>query len=193
MAISHGHGDPKRDSTFAVFLDDRGIFREHLKVDNLMDPEPREELSEFIRRRRPGVIVLGGFGPSTHNLMKDVRIIAGRVSENLMQEPDFVDLYGDENERRQAVSIDCIFVHDDVARMYQQSRRAATEFPDVNPLIRYCVALARYTQSPLNEYAALDRDITALKYNPAQEYVSCFQLMVYSFFLKNLTFGSLVR
>jgi hypothetical protein len=39
------------------------------------------------------------------------------------------------------------------------------EFSALSPTAKYCVGLARYTQSPLNEYAALGTDITAISFD----------------------------
>ena len=62
-------------------------------------------------------------------------------------------------------SFPVIYVHDDSARIYQHSKRAAEEFSALSLTARYCVGLARYTQSPMNEYAALGRDMAAITYD----------------------------
>jgi len=61
--------------------------------------------------------------------------------------------------------IPVIYVHDNVARIYQHSHRMAEEFSALSPIAKYCVGLARYVQSPLNEFAALGSDITAIAFN----------------------------
>ncbi|KIJ44055.1 hypothetical protein M422DRAFT_60198 [Sphaerobolus stellatus SS14] len=66
------------------------------------------------------------------------------------------------NKRR---DIPVIYVHDDSARIYQHSKRAADEFSALTQVAKYCVGLARFTQSPLNEYAALGKDLTAITYD----------------------------
>ena len=53
---------------------------------------------------------------------------------------------------------------DETARIFQHSARAAVEFPSWPPIAKYCAGLARYVQSPLNEYAALGPDITSIVY-----------------------------
>lgn len=184
LAISHGGGDPKRDSVVAVFLDSEGHFREHLKLDRLSpdatygDPAQRDAFVELLRRRRPQVIVVGGFSPATKRLMGDLRVIADEVSVQIEQDGDDVDADADEylrqEDRHARARFESIFVYDDVARIYQNSRRAALEFPDLSTLGKYCVALARYAQSPLNEYAALGSDLTAVSYDPSQKLVSSF-------------------
>jgi len=51
-------------------------------------------------------------------------------------------------------------VFDEVAHIYQHSKQAANEFSAMLPTAKYCVSLARYTQSPLIKYAALGPGIS---------------------------------
>ncbi|EJU05190.1 hypothetical protein DACRYDRAFT_19769 [Dacryopinax primogenitus] len=64
---------------------------------------------------------------------------------------------------------DIIYVPDEVARIYQNSARAAQEFGGLSVIARYCVALARYVQNPLNEFAALGEDIAIVKLDDDQK------------------------
>lgn len=185
LAISHGAGDPKRDSVIAVFIDQEGHFREYLKLDTLHpehhqeedyqgpDTKDREALADLLKRRRPQVVVVGGFSPSTKRLMGDVQAVANKVSDHILSEKLDVDEdeWKSDDDLKARARFETIFVYDDVARIYQNSRRAATEFPDLSLLGKYCVGLARYAQSPLNEYAALGSDLTALTYDPNQKLV----------------------
>jgi transcription elongation factor SPT6 len=63
-----------------------------------------------------------------------------------------------------AISILLAYIPEDVARLYQHSKPAAEEFSALSPTAKYqyCVGLARYTQNPLNAFAALGIDITAI-------------------------------
>lgn len=176
LALSHGNGDPKRDSVIAVFLDPEGHFREHLKIDNLFNPEEAQRVafSELLRRRRPQITVVGGFSPNTKRLMTDFVAFAQGVSEAIVADGDD-DTYDDRlttEQKIQRARFDATYVYDDVARIYQNSGRASLEFPDLSKLGKYCVGLARYAQSPLNEYAALGSDLTALTYDVNQKFVS---------------------
>lgn len=65
-----------------------------------------------------------------------------------------------------------MYGYDEVARIYQHSPRAAAEFSALPLIARYCVSMARYVQSPLNEYAALGSDLAAITYIEAQHLVS---------------------
>ncbi|KZO97710.1 hypothetical protein CALVIDRAFT_535812 [Calocera viscosa TUFC12733] len=64
---------------------------------------------------------------------------------------------------------DVIYVPDEVARIYQNSTRAAQEFGSFSVIARYCIGLARYVQNPLNEYAALGEDISIVKFDDDQK------------------------
>jgi transcription elongation factor SPT6 len=189
LALSNGNGDPKRDNIVAVFLDQDGHFREHLILDRLSAEEgmidsQREAFTELLRRRRPQVVVVGGFRPATVQLMDDFRRFASDVSNAIvkdeMENEDEDDIDEDErrlpyeermSKRHDRAAFESTYVYDDVARIYQNSPRAAQEFTELSTLGKYCVGLARYIQSPLNEYAALGADLSALNYASNQKYV----------------------
>lgn len=189
LAISHGKGDPKRDHVILTFLDENGHLREHHKLDNLMEEserdggDGRQTLVELLRRRRPQVIVVGGFSPATRQLMIQVQAIADDVSTLIERDDDDEDadeeLTADERARR--ARFECIYVNDEVARVYQNSKRAALEFPELPMLAKYCVALARYAQHPLLEYAALGDDLTTITVHASQKFVSPLPLPSSSF------------
>ncbi|GAA5929376.1 chromatin-remodeling histone chaperone SPT6 [Sporobolomyces koalae] len=185
LAISQGNGDPRRDSVYAVFLDSDGHFREHLKLDTLetgsMEASQHEAFTELLKRRRPQVVVVGGFSPSTRRLMNDFRTLASAVSSSILESE--MDLDDDEEERKlpteerqrkraARAAFESTYVNDEVARIYQNSARATTEFSEFSPVAKYCVGLARYAQSPLNEYAALGPDLTAITYDPNQKFLA---------------------
>ena len=80
---------------------------------------------------------------------------------------------GDEAPPKEASDlIPVIWAPDQVARIFQHSRRAAEDFGSLPTIGRYCAGLARYIQSPLNEYAALGADITAISFQEDQQLVS---------------------
>ncbi|KAG8966029.1 Transcription elongation factor spt6 [Tulasnella sp. 419] len=70
------------------------------------------------------------------------------------------------------------YVNDEVARIYQHSTRAEDEYGRIPLVGRYCIGLARYTQSPLNEYAALGSDLTAITFDDGQHLVPKEKLLV---------------
>ena len=67
-----------------------------------------------------------------------------------------------------------------VARLYQHSPRADDEFSSFAPVAKYCIGLARYMQSPLNEYAALGPDIVAINFDEGDKQVSQWWLIAIS-------------
>ena len=64
---------------------------------------------------------------------------------------------------------------DDVARLFQHSKRAEDEFSFLPLISRYCMGLARYTQSPLNEFAALGPDITAVMFDDESQHLVSYE------------------
>ncbi|KAF8844471.1 transcription elongation factor SPT6 [Paxillus ammoniavirescens] len=160
LSISWGKGDPQKDAITLVLLDEMGRLREHVKLDNLVDQDYRDEFTDLLKRRRPDVIVIGGFSMATAKL-------SFRVKEIVNGNPPGGDPEGilpgwPEPINEQAFNIPVIYVNDEVARIYQHSKRAAEEFSTLSPIAKYCIGLARYAQNPLNEYAALGADIIAI-------------------------------
>ncbi|KPV77863.1 uncharacterized protein RHOBADRAFT_34071 [Rhodotorula graminis WP1] len=182
LALSNGRGDPRRDSIIGVFFDGDGHFREHFTLDRLidMDDAQRDSFAEFLKRRRPQVVVVGGYSPAAVQLLEDFRRFGGEVAREIVEAGDADDDEADQGlpyeqaqERKShRAAFESTFVFDDVARIYQHSQRAAQEFTELSTLGKYCVGLARYAQSPLNEYAALGADLSALTYDPNQKYVA---------------------
>lgn len=163
LAMSWGKGDPHKDSLAIIFLDEAGRLREHTKLDNLFDSENQDEFLDIIKRRRPDVIGIGGFSLATTKLSRRVKELLGATNNS--NENDAASGWGGEQTRSdESLSTPVIYVQDEVARLYQHSNRADEEFSALSPLSKYCVGLARYVQSPLNEYAALGSDITAITF-----------------------------
>ncbi|KAF8928944.1 SH2 domain-containing protein [Dissophora ornata] len=152
VAISHGAGSSK-DAIQVAFLDDKGKYTDHLKLDSLREQKSQKELVDFLDNRRPDVVVVGGFTVMTRRLLEQVEKVVN----------DLRDLRGDD--------ISVIMTNDEVARLYQNSKRAMEEFPDANPLTRYCISLGRLVQNPMNEYAALGRDLINIRQHPLQHLV----------------------
>lgn len=105
---------------------------------------------DLIKKRPWNVIVIGGFSIATTKLVM-------RVKE-LLHPPNLF------NERSEHDHIAVTYALDETARIFQHSTRAAEEFPSWPPIAKYCAGLARYIQSPLNEYAALGPDITSISF-----------------------------
>lgn len=166
LTLSNGMGDPNRDPVCWTWVEEDGRVLEHGKFVNLArDEGQREAFAELVRRRNPDVVGISGFSADTHRLVKDVE---GIISEKRLMGPEYDD--PDSNEYRRD-PLEIIIVNDEVARLYKDSPRAAAEHPTLSPLTRYCIALARYMQNPMKEYAALGKDVTSLSIHPYQQYL----------------------
>jgi transcription elongation factor SPT6 len=162
LAMSWGSGDIHKDDITVVFLDQEGRMRDHTRIANLTDHEPQEELLELIQRRKPEVVVIGGFTIATTKLVKNMQTF---VQGNAVNHDGSTDHDFGYQLRHDPLGIPVIYVHDEVARLFQHSKRAEQEFGTLSTLVKYCVGLARFAQSPLNEYAALGEDITAISFD----------------------------
>lgn len=215
MAISWGKGDPQKDAIQVVVLDVEGRLRDHLRLDNLFDDEPKKEFLDLLYHRDPDVIVVAGLTVQTKKLMALLKTLVNdepaegdkSASHGASQAngaggwgssqgaggwdsngaggsgwgADGNNGAGDASSSQDSVALKkkegkgkkypIMYVNDEVARIYQHSKRAEDEYGRLPLTARYCVGLARYVQSPLIEYAALGRDLTAITFDDAQNLV----------------------
>ncbi|KAI1492531.1 SH2 domain-containing protein [Biscogniauxia mediterranea] len=163
LALSNGMGDPSRDPVFWAWVEEDGRVVEQGKFGNLArDESQREAFVEVIERRKPDVIGIAGFSADTHRLIRDVENL---VNEKGLMGPEYTD--PDSDDYRSDL-LEVVVVNDEVARLYKDSPRAQRDHPTLNSVTRYCVALAKYLQDPMKEYAALGKDVTSLLFNPCQ-------------------------
>ncbi|EAL22689.1 hypothetical protein CNBB1380 [Cryptococcus deneoformans B-3501A] len=174
LAITNGKGDI-RDAVMAVMLDDEGNVRTQTKFDNLRDEEDKTMFIELLEKRKPKVVVIGGFSAQTARL-KDAALVAIRqhAIELLGQNPPVSDAYPDHegfqyamaeyDEKLKAHLIPLIFVNDATARLYMSSEEAEKEHPNLPLNGRYALGLARYAQNPLNAYCKLGKHIASVTF-----------------------------
>ncbi|KAI9509640.1 transcription elongation factor Spt6 [Russula earlei] len=157
LAVSWGKGDPQKDHITLVFLDEAGRLREHTRIDNLNDLEYQDEFRDFVRRRKPDIITIGGFSVATTRLSSQIKetLHVTRAEDGNFANP---------SEAQEFSQIAITYVFDEVARKYQHSQRVGDEFSAFSPIIKYCIGLARYLQNPLNEFAALGSNITSITF-----------------------------
>jgi transcription elongation factor SPT6 len=164
LALSNGSGDPNRDPVYWAWVEEDGRVLENGKFDNLgRDERSREAFVDLIQRRKPDVLGIGGFSVETHKLVTSLRLL---VDEKGLKGADFED---PETGEDRSEPLEIVIVNDEVARLYKDSSRAVVDHPGFAPLTRYCVALAKYLQNPMKEYAALTKDITSLSFHPSQQ------------------------
>lgn len=148
LAISNGFGS-YQDAIVAVSVDDRGKQRQHQKYKELQTLESQQSLRDLVRTQKINVIGISGFTPQTARLKSQIEAAIDELSSEDRPE--------------------CVYVNDEVARLYQDSPRARREYPSLAPLYRYCIALAHYLQSPVHEYIALGEDLKQLTWHPHQD------------------------
>ncbi|KAI1500852.1 SH2 domain-containing protein [Biscogniauxia marginata] len=163
LALSNGMGDPSRDPIFWAWVEEDGRVVEQGQFGNLArDETQREAFAEVVDRRKPDVIGVAGFSADTHRLIRDIENL---VNERRLMGPEYTD--PDSDDYRSDL-LEVVVVNDEVARLYKDSPRAQRDHPTLNSVTRYCVALAKYLQDPMKQYAALGKDVTSLLFNPCQ-------------------------
>ena len=65
-----------------VFVDEEGRMRENTQMENLTDPDNETAFRDLLKRRRPDVIVIGGFSLSTTYLSKRIKEVLKARSSN---------------------------------------------------------------------------------------------------------------
>ena len=173
LALSNGTGTFGRDAVCWAWVEEDGRVLENGKfVDLVMGDAERgtedgadvKAFMELVDRRKPDVIGVSGFSAETRKLYKQIDDIVERKE---LRGADYEDEDGNDRNDR----LEVVIVNDEVARLYQTSERANLEHPGFAPLTKYCVALAKYLQNPLKEYASLGRDIISISFDAAQRYV----------------------
>lgn len=167
LALSCGAGDPNRgDPIYWAWVEEDGRVMENGKLAGIArDERAREELAELIQRRKPDVLGISGFTLEAHKLIQDVQDL---VRDRGLRGADFDD--PDTDEMR-SEPLEVIVVNDEVARLYRDSPRALQDHPGLSSETRYCIALAKYMQNPMKEYAALGKDVISLMFHPCQHLV----------------------
>lgn len=172
LALSVGAGSVGRDEVFWAWVEDdgrmleEGQFRHIVPGDSegVEDDPQVQALVELVERRKPDVIAVSGFSTGTQSLHRCLELII-----------ELKDLkgaaYEDEDGNDRSDKLEVVIVNDEVARLYQTSGRAELEHPGAEPLTKYCVALAKYLQNPMKEYAALGKDIVSISFHPCQKYL----------------------
>lgn len=85
-----------------------------------------------------------------------------------------------ESDGQVSHQIDVELLDNELAKVYMDSKRAQTEFPDYPLLLRQAISLGRRLLDPLLEFAQLcnpDDEILCLKFNPLQDMVPKDDLM----------------
>ncbi|KAG9238093.1 putative transcription elongation factor SPT6 [Amylocarpus encephaloides] len=163
LALSNGMGD-QRDAICWAWVEEDGRVLESGKFNNLSrDEESIGQFVDLVQRRRPDVLGVCGFSVETHRL---VAVLRKMIDEKNLRGPEFEDQKTGEDRRE---PLEVVVANDEVARLYKDSTRAQIDHPTLPPLTRYCVALAKYMQNPMKEYAALGKDIISLQFHPSQQ------------------------
>lgn len=168
LSLSNGNGIPHKDAVVWTFLDADGTVKEDGKFVDLRlgnqeryqaDGEDVAALVEIINRRKPDVIGVSGFSVQSRTLRKDI--------EDIVEKFNLTTISNNDDAREEKLPV--VIVNDEVARLYHTSERAKAEYPTLPPLGRYCAALGRFLQNPVQEYAGLKNNIASITFHPDQD------------------------
>lgn len=173
LALSFGKGDFD-SAVVGAFVRDTGKISDFFKSD-LNPARDREgedrfagQLQEFfdrnLRLHKPDVIVISGANTSSKRLFEIVK--------NFISNKNIVVSADELPEGESPPLLPVIWGQDETARLFQNSQRATIELADKPTLVKYCVGLARYVQSPLLEYISLRDDILSLTFYEHQKLLS---------------------
>lgn len=170
LALSFGKGDFD-SAVVGAFVRDNGRISEYFKSENnpTRDRESGErfmgQLKEFFDTRlynhKPDVIVVSGYSANTKRLFD--------VIKNFVSKYEILCNVEDLQDPATPPLLPVIWGQDETARLYQNSERAVLELSDKPPLVKYCVGLAKYVQSPLLEYVSLKENIMSLTFYEHQK------------------------
>ncbi|AOA65286.1 Nucleosome remodeling protein [Komagataella phaffii CBS 7435] len=163
LTLSFGEGN-RGDAVLGVFMDDSGDVKSQIKFDeDFQSRDFSDSLTRYIKSNNinPDIIGISGFNIHTKKLFDKVNELVNE--ERLTIEYD--NEYGydrEEDGRSDKHLIRVIYVNDETARLYQHSSKSSAEYPNRPQLAKYCIGLAKYIQSPLLEYLALDESMYSL-------------------------------
>ncbi|KAF2726305.1 transcription elongation factor spt6 [Polychaeton citri CBS 116435] len=169
LALTNGSG-ARDHAIFWAYIEENGRCLENGKFEDLRlgnadkyvsQGKDVDALVELVDRRKPDVIAVGGMSVETRKLYKDL--------QDIVEKHDLRgNTYEDDEDRETSDPLEVMIANDEVARLYHESERAAIEHAGLPKWTRYAIAMAKYLQSPMKEYAALGRDITSIRFDPNQ-------------------------
>ncbi|TDG44583.1 hypothetical protein AWZ03_008989 [Drosophila navojoa] len=115
------------------------------------------KLSEFIKMKKPHVVVIGAESRDAQMIQADIREILKDLEANEQFPPIEVEI-----------------IDNELAKIYANSKKGESDFKEYPPLLKQAASLARKMQDPLVEYSQLcdaDDEILCLRYHPLQERV----------------------
>lgn len=180
LALSNGAGN-RGDAICWAYIEENGRVLENGKFTDLrlgdsdrMIPDGSDVVPfvELVDRRKPDVVAVSGWSVETRRLYKDLQDIIDKHGLNGTP-------YVDDEDRELSDPLEAVIANDEVARLYHTSKRAHSDHPGLPPLTRYAIALAKYMQNPMKEYAALGRDILSISFDPNQHLIPEEKLLRY--------------
>ncbi|KAL6947593.1 hypothetical protein ACO0RG_000168 [Hanseniaspora osmophila] len=162
LAVTCGNGKFGTDAIIGVLVNRKSLYeKDHKFVNNPFDrlnsKQFDDEFKNLCMDLQPDCIAINGPNVATQRFMKKLQ--------------DLIQYEKIENKHGNLLPV--VFVDDQVATLYQHSKKSEIEYPNKNHLVKYCIALGRYVHSPLLEYANLSHEeLCGLNIHPHQKLLS---------------------
>ncbi|XP_031627743.1 transcription elongation factor SPT6 isoform X2 [Contarinia nasturtii] len=166
--MSVAFDDDPSQAAFTVLINTDGEVTDYLRLPKFTyrrgkftpddkDAPDTEALVNFVRTKKPHVIVVGGESMRATKVQRDLEELVGYLMEN-----------SDEPFPKIPVEI----INNDLAKVYANSKKGSTDFREYPIILRQAISVARRLQDPLIEYSQLcttDEEILCLRYNTLQD------------------------
>ncbi|EDW66387.1 transcription elongation factor SPT6 [Drosophila virilis] len=153
-AIASPEGDISDYLRLPSILKRKNSYNAEEKAQKLAD---LRKLCDFIKLKKPHVIVIGAESRDAQMIQTDIREILKDLEANEQFPPIEVEI-----------------IDNELAKIYANSKKGESDFKEYPPLLKQAASLARKMQDPLVEYSQLcdaDDEILCLRYHPLQERV----------------------
>lgn len=163
-------------AAFAAIISPDGEVTDYLRIPHLLKRKNtyRQEekmlketdlqsITDFIRAKKPHVIVIGGESKEALMVQKDLQ----ECIKVLVDEDQFPEL---------SVEI----IDNELAKIYSNSVKGSNDFREYPTLLRQAISLARRIQDPLIEFSQLctaDEEILCIRYHSLQDHISKDELL----------------
>ncbi|XP_013115502.1 transcription elongation factor SPT6 [Stomoxys calcitrans] len=151
-AITNPEGDVSDYLRLPHILKRKSSYRADEKSLKMAD---LNNLKDFIRSKKPHVVAIGGESREAQMIQADIQ----EIIKELVEEDQFPNI---------AVEI----IDNELAKIYANSNKGASDFKEYPTLLKQAVSLARKIQDPLLEYSQLcgpDEEILCLRYHSLQD------------------------
>ncbi|ODV94945.1 hypothetical protein PACTADRAFT_50786 [Pachysolen tannophilus NRRL Y-2460] len=167
LSVSFRNGT-RSDAVISAMLDDEGKLIDLVKFEEYVkDDEFDATFIKLVQKNKPDVIAVSGCNVSTATILYSK--LSKIVENTKLTVNDDDDL---EFETGQPPLLELLWVNNETARLYENSKRGANDYPGKSSLAKFVIGIAKYVQQPLLEYIALGENLPSLSIHKFQSLIS---------------------